>query len=515
MNRRWNVIATGDIRPQGAMFSAITSGGPATLHLQNTRTHVMCSARATTSLARMTSTDLVDYMIVWMVSARCTLFATSSANIDDGERWLCLRKLHPPMAGHISNFVKVCALCGLIIRFGVFCATTRGINFLLAETSFGNYDFSYLRIEFSTELNIEYAFENFTHSEHITNFVNAKVGNPWGLYGSNKRSEVSYATIRGIDCLLAKVRNQVASLSAAYHSKIYALHRNSRVQSTCCTSSSLLRVAQSSGTTMSQIIYLTPTPSAQGIARLLVNSINSDIMVQQLAGGRGHGHSTLLRAGPSSATTMTLRARNSMFSPTDFVWDLLLPSAPVICAQGRKRSRDNATTIGLFSSRHGKGLYGPESHHREGTHHQPLVRFERRQVGYRGNGQHQQFGRAHHKQQSIVGSKLKTSQGTSSLRRALLGQYDHGTSFAFEEECQHESSGGIASPGNGTSTDFLPLIPSSNINQFPFFGGFGGGGAVAQINNGHFPADNYTTAGIDMSAWSTSAVRGSSSPTAR
>ncbi|THW37758.1 hypothetical protein D6D21_08125 [Aureobasidium pullulans] len=372
---------------------------------------------------------------------------------------------------------------------------------------------------------------------------------------------------------------------------------------------------------------------------------------------------------------------------TDFVWDSLLPSAPVICAQGRKRSRDNATTIGLFPSRHGKGPYGPGSHYREGTRHQPfgggsqrlgrsvstrssakfassvarlydgfesqdfiwrksppgchrqqyhpgrggggyyqqgrilgpydnddgnppptvrwwfpaieeerqheeqrLVRFERRQVGYRGNGQYQQFGRARHQQCAVllgyeevknmtnaedfskydeaafraalsadaefrycmsttcksrqchpagidepticcrecghnhcvsceanwhegltcaqyqdtlqraqedeesqqevaksstfVGSKLKTSQGTSSLCRALLGQHDRGTSFAIEEERQHEPSGGIASPGNDTSTGFFPLSPSSNINQFTSFGGFGGGGAVAQINNG-------------------------------
>ncbi|THW57094.1 hypothetical protein D6D20_08228 [Aureobasidium pullulans] len=135
------------------------------------------------------------------------------------------------------------------------------------------------------------------------------------------------------------------------------------------------------------------------------------------------------------------RARNSMSYATDFVWDSLLPSAPVICAQGRKRSRDNATTIGLFPSRHGKGPYGPGSHYREGTHHQPsgggswrlgrrdnddgnppptvrwwfpaieeerqheeqrLVRFERRQAGYRGNGQYQQFGRARHQQCAVL-----------------------------------------------------------------------------------------------------------------
>ncbi|TIA08806.1 hypothetical protein D6C80_09015 [Aureobasidium pullulans] len=45
---------------------------------------------------------------------------------------------------------------------------------------------------------------------------------------------------------------------------------------------------------------------------------------------------------------------------------------PVIRARGRKRSRDNATTIGLFPSRHGKGPYCPGFHYREGTHHQPF-----------------------------------------------------------------------------------------------------------------------------------------------
>ena len=143
------------------------------------------------------------------------------------------------MAGHITNFVKGCALCGLIKRFAVFCATTRGTDFLLAEfrnsvimeevlvtlrldkSSFGHYDFSYLRIDFSTELNVGYAFVNFTHPEHITNFVNAKVGKPWSLSGSTKRCEVSYATIQGIDCLLAKVRNRLAALSAAHHCRFW------------------------------------------------------------------------------------------------------------------------------------------------------------------------------------------------------------------------------------------------------------------------------------------------------
>ncbi|THZ16149.1 hypothetical protein D6C91_06488 [Aureobasidium pullulans] len=500
----------------------------------------------------------------------------------------------------------------------------------------------------------------------------------------------------------------------------------------------MLYVAQSSGTTMSQLIHLTPTPSDPGIAGLLSKLRKSVFIAQQLAGGRGHVYSRPPCAAPSSGTTMTFRARNSMSYATDFVWDSLLPLAPVICAQGRKRSGDNATTIGLFPSRHGKGLvavvgdwggacptrpilYGicycpqrqssalkgasvPETTQppsvssplatarvptarvpitaRElttnrqvvvpgdwgggsargaapsplralpdsttgsnlktssgenplqaatvsstilvaavaattsrvvslaprttttGTHHQPFgvgSRRSRRSASTRSSAwsassaarsatvatanisssvepatssttklpseqqspQTQSFATAcllpaspvnatqpalmyphsvaenaattialaceanwhegltcaqyqhslqraqeeEESQQDVaksstsVGSKLKTSQGTSSLCRALLGQHDRGTSFAIEEERQHEPSVGLASPGNDTSTGFLPLSPSSNINQFTSFGGFGGGGAVAHINNGHFPA------GMNMSVWSTSAVR--------
>ncbi|THW86638.1 hypothetical protein D6C99_10294, partial [Aureobasidium pullulans] len=91
----------------------------------------------------------------------------------------------------------------------------------------------YLRIDFSTELNVGYAFVNFTHPEHITNSVNAKVGKPWSLYGSTKRCEVSYATIQGIDCLLAKFRNSVIMEEAAscrpklwYHHELDVLPDN-------------------------------------------------------------------------------------------------------------------------------------------------------------------------------------------------------------------------------------------------------------------------------------------------
>ncbi|THW30172.1 hypothetical protein D6D25_05918 [Aureobasidium pullulans] len=686
----------------------------------------------------MTSTDLFDYMVLWMASARCTLFATSSANIDDG-------------------YLRI--------------------------------DFSYLRIDFSIELNTGYAFVNFTHPEHITNFVNANIGKPWSLYGSTKRCEVSYATIQGIDCLLAE---RLASFN------LCTLRRDSGVPpvrlllslgdllQTTSTRCAVSRVSSQSANLLHKLITALCCPKLRyhhesvdlpdtyairprhSLPTFQVPQVSLHCATVGRRSGTCLLTTTLCHPKlwyhhesddlPDTSTVGTeapcpvcadvrrtaFRARNSMSYATDFVWYSLLPSAPVIRAQGRKRSRDNATTIGLFPSRHGKRLvvvvgdwggacptrpilygirYCPQrqssalkgasvlettqppsvpsplatarvptarvpitarelttnrsvvvpsdwggasargaapferrqtlrrqyhlgrgggGYYQQGRilgpydnddgnppptvrwwfpaieeerqhEEQRLVRFERRQVGYRGNGQYQQFGRARHQQCAVllgyeevknmtnaenfekydeaafraavsadpefrycmsttcksgqchpagideptfccrecghnhcvsceanwhegltcaqyqhslqraqeeeesqqevakssafVGSKLKTSQGTSSLRRALLGQHDRGTSFAIEEECQHESSGGIASPGNDTSTGFLPFSSSSNINQFTSFGGFGGGGTVAQINNGHFPADNYTTAGMDMSAWSTSAVR--------
>ncbi|THY86455.1 hypothetical protein D6C95_07588 [Aureobasidium pullulans] len=97
------------------------------------------------------------------------------------------------------------------------------------KSSFGHYDFSYLRIDFSTELNVGHAFVSFTHPEHITNFVNAKVGKPWSLYGSTKRCEVSSR------------ESTVSSPSSATPSSWRRL----------------LRAAPSSGTTMSRMSCLT------------------------------------------------------------------------------------------------------------------------------------------------------------------------------------------------------------------------------------------------------------------
>jgi len=77
----------------------------------------------------------------------------------------------------------------------------------LDVTSRGLYDFSYLRVDFSNNCNVGYAFVNFTKPEYIVGFVEERVGKPWRMYGSEKTCEISYATVQGSECLIAKFRN--------------------------------------------------------------------------------------------------------------------------------------------------------------------------------------------------------------------------------------------------------------------------------------------------------------------
>lgn len=80
------------------------------------------------------------------------------------------------------------------------------------ESSFGKYDFMYLRIDFANNCNVGYAFINFEDPFSIIEFVNAKAGRRWGCYHSDKIAEVSYATIQGRDCLVQKFRNSSVML---------------------------------------------------------------------------------------------------------------------------------------------------------------------------------------------------------------------------------------------------------------------------------------------------------------
>ena len=78
---------------------------------------------------------------------------------------------------------------------------------IVDESSHGKYDFMYLRIDFANNCNVGYAFINFEDPIYIIDFVNTRAGKRWNRFNSDKVAEVSYATIQGRDCLVAKFRN--------------------------------------------------------------------------------------------------------------------------------------------------------------------------------------------------------------------------------------------------------------------------------------------------------------------
>jgi hypothetical protein len=76
---------------------------------------------------------------------------------------------------------------------------------IIDDTSFGKFDFMYLRIDFTNNCNVGYAFINFQLPEDIIPFVMSIVGQRWA--NSDKVAEVSYATMQGRETLVQKFRN--------------------------------------------------------------------------------------------------------------------------------------------------------------------------------------------------------------------------------------------------------------------------------------------------------------------
>ena len=84
--------------------------------------------------------------------------------------------------------------------------TFRELKELVDETSFGKYDYSYLRIDFNNNLTVGYGFVNFTDPVHIVEFMRRHNGRRWEATNT-RRCSVSYAVLQGLDCLIEKMRN--------------------------------------------------------------------------------------------------------------------------------------------------------------------------------------------------------------------------------------------------------------------------------------------------------------------
>jgi hypothetical protein len=94
--------------------------------------------------------------------------------------------------------------------------TQAQLKVIVDRTSFGRYDFMYLRIDFSNGCNVGYAFINFADPFDIIEFTQARSGAKWDDFRSDKVAEVSYATIQGRDCLIQKFRNSSVMLEPEY-----------------------------------------------------------------------------------------------------------------------------------------------------------------------------------------------------------------------------------------------------------------------------------------------------------
>lgn len=88
---------------------------------------------------------------------------------------------------------------------------------IVDESSWGKYDFMYLRIDFANDCNVGYAFINFVDPLDIIDFVNARGNQRWNCFKSDKVAEISYATIQGKDCLVQKFRNSSVMLEAPHY----------------------------------------------------------------------------------------------------------------------------------------------------------------------------------------------------------------------------------------------------------------------------------------------------------
>jgi hypothetical protein len=88
---------------------------------------------------------------------------------------------------------------------------------ILDENVFGRYDFSYLRIDFTNNCNVGYAFVNFKNPRDIITLYKELVGKPWEVFSSDKIADVCYATNQGLGTCIEKFRNSSVMLEWAPH----------------------------------------------------------------------------------------------------------------------------------------------------------------------------------------------------------------------------------------------------------------------------------------------------------
>ncbi|KAH8079433.1 hypothetical protein BXZ70DRAFT_649850 [Cristinia sonorae] len=68
-------------------------------------------------------------------------------------------------------------------------------------------DFLYLRMDFSNNCNVGYAFVNFITVQDLLHFASTQLGVKWNMYSSEKYLQLSYANYQGKEALVEKFKN--------------------------------------------------------------------------------------------------------------------------------------------------------------------------------------------------------------------------------------------------------------------------------------------------------------------
>ncbi|KAH6715650.1 RNA recognition motif 2-domain-containing protein [Leptodontidium sp. MPI-SDFR-AT-0119] len=141
-----------------------------------------------------------------------------------GNRQLGPRNSRPNQAAGQHNHVDIERIrAGIDVRTTVMLRNIPNkvdqamLKEIVDESSFGKYDFMYLRIDFSNNCNVGYAFINFHDPLDIIKFVELRSNQKWQRFRSDKVAEVSYATIQGRDCLIQKFRNSSVMLEPEHY----------------------------------------------------------------------------------------------------------------------------------------------------------------------------------------------------------------------------------------------------------------------------------------------------------
>ncbi|KAH7321874.1 RNA recognition motif 2-domain-containing protein [Rhexocercosporidium sp. MPI-PUGE-AT-0058] len=141
-----------------------------------------------------------------------------------GNRQLGPRNTRPNQAAGQHNHVDIERIrAGIDVRTTVMLRNIPNkvdqamLKEIVDESSFGKYDFMYLRIDFSNNCNVGYAFINFHDVSTFDLFVELRSNQKWQRFRSDKVAEVSYATIQGRDCLIQKFRNSSVMLEPEHY----------------------------------------------------------------------------------------------------------------------------------------------------------------------------------------------------------------------------------------------------------------------------------------------------------